>query len=425
MLVQQITFPMSESKDLKSDLQDRLFWMPKEEEIKNGDTTDVYFQYARDALKFASINPKVTMEVFTRKNPFGARWAVVCGIYEVAKLLQGLPVDVDAMEEGDVFLTDPDVAVHEPVLRITGRYQDIAIFENPILGFLSQASGICTSAARLVRLAEGRMIISFGTRRVHPLLAPLVERSSFIGGVNSVSNVLGAKLMKTEPSGTMPHAFILCVGDEIKSWEIFDQALPDTVPRIALVDTLSDEKTAAINALEALGDRLYGVRLDTPSSRRGDMRKIIQEVKWELSIRGGAKVKIIVSGGIEEKDVLELRDCVDGFGIGTSIAAAPIIDFCDKIVEKEAEDGTRVFIAKRGDLSGKKNVFRNLNTFEDIVTIKDRPASNDYVPVLKPLLRNGKIVRDFVPLDELRHRTGRLVEKIWAVEQPRIRWEEA
>src|ERR1035437_6449289 len=86
----------------KSDLEDRLFWMPNEDEIKDAVTTDVYFEYARDALKFAGINPVVTMEVFTRKNPYGSNWAVVSGIYEVAKLLQGLPIDVDAMEEGEV-----------------------------------------------------------------------------------------------------------------------------------------------------------------------------------------------------------------------------------------------------------------------------------------------------------------------------------
>ena len=63
------------------------------------------------------------------------------------------------MEEGEVFLTDPTVAVNEPVLRIIGRYQDIAIYENPILGLLAQSSGICTKSARLVHLARGRMII--------------------------------------------------------------------------------------------------------------------------------------------------------------------------------------------------------------------------------------------------------------------------
>ena len=66
-------------------------------------------------------NPKVTMEVYTRKTPFASNWAVVCGIYEVAKLLEGLPIDVDSMEEGQVFLTDPNLAIYEPVLRITGR----------------------------------------------------------------------------------------------------------------------------------------------------------------------------------------------------------------------------------------------------------------------------------------------------------------
>jgi nicotinate phosphoribosyltransferase len=407
---------------LVSDLDDRMFWLPTEEEIKSAITTDVYFEYARDALKFARVNPRVTMEVFTRKNPFGARWAVACGIYEVAKLLQGLPVDVDAMEEGEIFLTDPNLAVNEPIMRISGRYQDLAVYENPILGFLSQSSGICTKAARVSQLAQGKLVISFGTRRVHPALAALVERCSYIGGVTSISNVLGARLMKKQASGTMPHAFILCIGDEVRAWKIFDRALPANVPRIALVDTLSDEKLAAIKAYEAFGKKLYGVRLDTPSSRRGDMRNIVQEVKWELAIRHGENVKVIVSGGIDEADVLALRDCVDGFGIGGSISAAPIIDFCDKIVEIEGDRGKRIFRAKRGDLGGRKNVFRNLKTFEDIVTVNESISRKGYVPLLKPLLREGRIVRSFTGLEKLRGRTAKLVSKISKLE-PTLRWE--
>ena len=407
----------------KSDLEDRLFWMPNEDEIKDAVTTDVYFEYARDALKFAGINPVVTMEVFTRKNPHGSNWAVVSGIYEVAKLLQGLPVDVDAMEEGEVFLTDPGFAVNEPVLRITGHYQDFGIYENPVLGFLCQASGICTKAARLAHLAEGKMIISFGTRRVHPALAPIVERSSILGGLDSVSNVLGARLMKRKASGTMPHAFILCVGDEAEAWKIFDRALPEEVPRIVLVDTISDEKFASILALQTLGSRLYGVRLDTPGSRRGDMRKLVQEVRWELRLRGGEDVKIIVSGGIDEKDVLELRDWVDGFGIGTSVSAAPVVDFCCKIVEVQDDGGNWVPRAKRGDLAGRKYVFRDSETMSDVVTTSDKPPDARYVPLLRPLIRNGEIVRRFAPLDELRERTSALVKKVNSV-SPTLRWEQ-
>jgi len=398
--------------------------MPKEEEIKDAVTTDVYFEYARDALKFAGINPVVTMEVFTRKNPYGSKWAVVSGIYEVAKLLQGLPVDVDAMEEGEVFMTDPEFAVNEPVLRITGRYQDFGVYENPVLGFLCQASGVCTKAARLVYLAEGKMVIGFGTRRVHPALAPIVERSSILGGLDSVSNVLGARLLKRKASGTMPHAFILCVGDEAEAWRIFDQALPEDIPRIALVDTISDEKFASILALQTLGSKLYGVRLDTPGSRRGDMRKLVQEVRWELNLRGGENVKIIVSGGIDEKDVVELRDWVDGFGIGTSISAAPVIDFSCKIVEIQDKSGRMVPRAKRGDLAGRKNVFRDPETMSDVVTTGDEAPDGRYAPLLHPLVRNGKIVRDFASLDELKERTRALVKNVNSV-TPTLRWEQS
>src|SRR5579862_5496274 len=190
----------------KHDLGDRLFWIPKEEEIKNGVTTDRYFEYAEQTLAYADLNPKVTMEFYTRSNPFAdTNWAIVCGIYEVAKLLEGIPVDVEAMEEGEVFLTDSSKALYEPVLKIQGRYRDFARYENPVLGFLCQSSGICTKAARMSLLAEGKINISFGTRRAHPALAAMIERSCYIGGLDSVSNVLGARLLNATASGTMPH----------------------------------------------------------------------------------------------------------------------------------------------------------------------------------------------------------------------------
>jgi nicotinate phosphoribosyltransferase len=395
----------------RRDLEDRLFWIPKEKEIKDAVTTDVYFQYAVEALEFAKINPKVTMEVYTRKTPFLDNWAVVCGIYEVAKLLEGLPIDVDSMEEGEVFLTDPNLAVYEPVIRIIGKYTDFAKYENPILGFLCQSSGICTKSARVVLAAQGKIGMSFGTRRAHPALAPMIERSSYIGGIDSVSNVLGAKLLKKEASGTMPHAFILCIGDEVRAWRIFNQAIPKRVPRIALIDTFSDEKIAAIKALETLGPDLYGVRMDTPSSRRGDLKKIVQEVRWELEARGGKDVKIFVSGGLDEAEITDLRDWVDGFGIGTSISTSPVMDFGGKIVLLEDEKGKKTLTAKRGDLSGVKNVFRDYASLTDVITLDSKPPSKNYRSLLQPLIRNGTIVRNFISVDELRERTVKKVKQ--------------
>jgi nicotinate phosphoribosyltransferase len=408
-------------KSKPRDLDDRLFWVPTEREIKNATTTDVYFNYGTQALEYARKNPKVVMEVYTRKTPFASDWAVVCGIYEVAKLLEGLPIDVDSMEEGQVFLTDPNQAIYEPVLRITGRYCDFAKYENPMLGFLCQSSGVCTKSARIVLAAEGRTVMSFGTRRAHPALAPMIERSSFIGGVDSVSNVLGAKLLKKEASGTMPHAFILCVGDEVQAWKIFNAALPKKVPRIALIDTLSDEKMAAIDAFEALGSDLYGVRLDTPSSRRGDLKKIVQEVRWELKIRGGGRVKVFVSGGLDEQEVLDLKEWVDGFGIGTSISTAAVVDFGGKIVAVEDEKGHFIFRSKRGDLAGVKNVYRDPSTLKDIVTLSSTPPGRRYKPLLKPLIRGGRIVMDFRSLDDLRRTTTRTVRAL-SEGSPQLSW---
>ena len=124
---------------------------------------------------------------------------------------------------------------------------------------------------------------------------------------------------------------------------------------------------------------------------------------------------------MDEEDVIELRDYVDGFGIGTSVSAAPVIDFCDKIVEITDEKGEPIFRAKRGDFAGKKMVYRNPKTFTDTVTLA-RTKRAGQVNLLKPLIRKGKIVRRFKSLEYLRHNTTKTVSAISSVE-PAITWQ--
>ena len=381
-----------------NDLNDRRFWIAKEEEIMQGKTTDVYFLYTKQVLEYAKMNPRVTIEVFARH--VKDNWGIVLGIYEVAKLLEGKDVNVKAMDEGEIFLTSQS-PIYEPVMQIEANYADIAILENPILGFLCSSSGIASKAAR-IRLAAGDKVLlfSFGTRRAHPALAPMIERAIYIAGFDGVSNVLASELMHIDAIGTMPHALILAFGDQRDAWKAFDAAMPEYVKRIALIDTLYDEKIEAIMALEALGKRLYGVRLDTPSSRRGNMRKIVEEIRWELSIRDGGHVKIFVSGGLDEQEIVELRDVVDGFGVGTSVSASPPIDFSFKIVEVNGRP-----IAKRGDVAGRKSVYRR--GFNDIVTLADSKVAryleeHGYEPLLKDLIVDGKVVREFKSIEQLR-----------------------
>lgn len=385
--------------DKHSDLKDRLFWIAKEEEIVQGKTTDVYFLYTQQVLKHTNRNPRVTIEVFARHLPLEGNWGIVLGIYEVAKLLEGKRgVNVKAMDEGEIFQISS--TVYEPVLQIEADYADIATLENPILGFLCSSSGIASKAAR-VRLAAGdRLLFSFGTRRAHPALAPMIERAIYIAGFDAVSNTLAGELMNIKPIGTMPHALILAFGSQKDAWKAFDSAMPEDVKRIMLVDTLYDEKAEAIMALELLGSRLYGVRLDTPSSRRGNRRRIIEEVRWELSIRGGRDVKIFVSGGLDEHEIEELRDVVDGFGVGTSVSAAPPVDFSFKVVEVDGKA-----IAKRGDMAGRKQVYRL--GYRDVVTLAGSEAAarleeQGYRALLKDLIVDGRMVQEFKSVEMLR-----------------------
>ncbi|MEM4312177.1 MAG: nicotinate phosphoribosyltransferase [Nitrososphaerales archaeon] len=404
------------------DLKDRLLWVSKEEEIKSGETTDIYFVYSSEVIRKKVKERKVVMEVYARKFPYDANWGVLCGVYEVVKLLEGLPLNLRAMEEGEIFLADEKSSIYEPVLQIEANYPDIAIYENPILGFLCFTSGIATKAARLRMLAKDRMLFSFGTRRTHPAIAPSIERATYLAGFDGVSNVLGAKLMGKKPVGTMPHAMMLCFGSTKEAWKAFDETLPDDVPRIALIDTFGDEKQEALEALEVFGEKLNGIRIDTPSSRRGNIRKIVEEVKWELSLRGAKDVKIYVSGGIDEQDIEELRDLVYGFGVGTSVSSAPVIDFSAKIVQV-FELGKWKPIAKRGDIAGKKEVFRKQDALKDMVTLYGREKPEGYKSLLKDFIVEGKIVRDFKSLDEIREdlkRKLKLIEEFGASLEWRI-----
>lgn len=317
------------------------------EHIKRGKVTDVYFERVITALQSKGINPFVSMEVRASNLPRDWTWAVFAGLEEVLELVDGLPVSLRAVNEGELFFPG------EPVLSVTGRYLDFGVYETAILGLICQASGIATNAARCKKAAGGRSVISFGARRMHPAIAPMIERSAFIGGCDGVAVVESAEQIGEEPSGTMAHTLILCAQDEKLAYEIFDEAMGPEVKRVALVDTFQDEKFGALFAAEVLGDRLYGVRLDTPGSRRGDFLKIMQEVRWELDIRGFQKVRIFISGDIDECRIREYNSVADAYGVGTHISNSPVVNFAMDIVEIEGRP-----VAKRGKTSGLKQLWR-------------------------------------------------------------------
>lgn len=366
-----------------------MFHLVSEEEIKKGKITDVYFQRTVKVIKTKGLDKKVVAEIRTQALPENYPWAILGGVEEAVRLLEGLPVNVWSMPEGTLF--------HplEPVMVIEGNYIDFCPYETPLLGFLCQASGIATRAARCKIAAGGKPVYHFGARRMHPGITLMIDRASFIGGCDGVAVDKSAEFLKEEPVGTIPHSLILLTGDTVKAIEYFDEVISPEVKRVALIDTLGDEKFEALRVAEKLGEKLFAVRLDTPSSRRGDFLKLLQEVRWELDLHGFKKVKLFVSGGMKEENILRLKEIADAFGVGTWISGAPVVDFSLDIVEIEGKPK-----AKRGKEAGRKKVLRCLSCGKTrILPSRERrgkcECGGEVEELLKPFLREGEILESF------------------------------
>lgn len=377
-----------------------MFHIANADDIKKGRLTDIYFKRTEEILKATGKNPVVKAEIFLKGFPEGYRWGILAGIEETIKLLSDIDkISIRCMPEGMVFKD------FQPVMVIEGKYLDFGIYETAILGFLCQASGIATKAARCKLAAGDKLIYSFGARRMHPAITPMVERSAFIGGADGVSTTLGAELTRQEPVGTIPHSLILIMGDTVEATKAFNQVIEPKIKRISLIDTFGDEKFEAIRVAEGLGEALFGIRLDTPASRRGNFKKILEEVRWELDIRGFENVKLVVSGGLDEEDILKLRDIVDAFGVGTAISGAKVLDFSLDIVEIEGKK-----ISKRGKMSGAKKVIRCQNCFSDKIVLEDRKASDyrcvkcnsNYKDIFIDAVKEGEILYDFPSASDIR-----------------------
>ncbi len=312
------------------------------EAVLVGETADIYFARTVDILKREQLNPVATMEVFS------SRPGILCGIEEAKALLtQVLPEgnrEVWALAEGE------SMERKEVVLRITAPYQSYGLYETAICGFLAQSSGWATAAKECADVAGGIPIIGFGARHVHPSVAGVMEYASVIGGCTGCSSIVGAKLAGIEPTGTMPHALIIVIGDTVKATLAFDKHMPAGVPRVSLVDTFKDEAEESLRVAQALGGRLESVRLDTPSERGRVTPDLVKEVRARLDLAGFEKVGIFVSGGLDPERIslfLESGAPVDGFGVGSYISGAKPIDFTADLHEVGGKP-----IAKRGRIPG-------------------------------------------------------------------------
>ena len=315
------------------------------EEIKGAEVADVYFHRTMEILRSRGLEDTPVHAEVAYKTSDPDEWFVVAGLDEVARLLEDAGVEAWAVPEGTI------CRPNEPVLTISGPYSAFAEHETALLGFLCQASGVATGAARC-RLAAGeRPVISFGARRMHPAITPMIERAAYLGGCDGVAVELAARRLGIPASGTLPHALVLILGSTAEAARAFDEVIGPEVRRTVLIDTFDDEKFGALIAARAIPDTIYAVRLDTPGNRRGDFRDLMREVRWELDRNGFEHVKIFASGGIDVEYILHLNPVCDAYGVGGAIADAAMIDYSLDIVEVAGEDRS-----KRGKRGGRKRL---------------------------------------------------------------------
>jgi nicotinate phosphoribosyltransferase len=316
------------------------------QEILSGESADVYFARAESILEREGLDPLVVMEVFSRQS------GVLCGIDEAKSLLAHVLGDADpseltveALEDGDTF------APKEVVLRIRARYRRFGLYETAILGMLAQSTGWATAARECVDAAAPRPVISFGARHVHPDITDVLDYAAIVGGCVGASTPAGARLAGLNPTGTMPHSLVLIFGDTVQAAIAFDRDLGPDVPRIVLIDTFKDEAEEALRVAHALGDRLYGIRLDTPAERGRVTADLVTEIRARLDLEDFHHVKIVVSGGLSPDRIRYFNDSdapVDSFAVGSYISGAAPIDFTGDIKEIDGRP-----IAKRGRIPGR------------------------------------------------------------------------
>ena len=311
--------------------------------------------------------------------------------------------DVYAMPEGSIFFAN------EPVLEVTAPIIEAQLLETFVLNTIGLQTMIASKAARCVHIAGNRPLIDFSLRRTHGQDAGIkVARSTYLAGFAGTSNVLAGKIYGIPVSGTMAHSYIEAFDSELEAFSAYSDTFPKhTIFLIDTYDTLEGAKNAVkvAKAMEAKGDHLIGVRLDS-----GDMTVLSQQVRKIFDDAGLFDVKIFASSGFDEFKIakfIEEGAKIDAFGVGTKVGVsedAPYLDVVYKMVRFKDRNVKKLSPGKI-TLAGEKQVFRKLDQngcyAEDIIGLRDDTISEG-APLLEKAMENGKLLRPHPSLSVLR-----------------------
>jgi nicotinate phosphoribosyltransferase len=310
------------------------------ERIRDGYYSDAYFNYTKALLERDGRDPHVLMQVFQREE------SVLGGIDEAIAVLKvgagrRLPgggwepgwdaLEVHALREGDA------IAPWETVMTIAGPYALFAHLETVYLGPLARRSLIMRNVEEVVRAARGKPILFFPARHDHWLVQTGDGWAAHVAGAIGVSTDAQASWWGGVGVGTVPHGLIAAFGgDTVAAASAFAERFADEMNVTVLVDFENDSVRTALAVAEALGPRLWGVRLDTSERladeslrrRMGDAAptgvapELVRLVRAELDAHGFGSVRIVASGGFTAERIRAFEAAgvpVDSYGVGSSL----------------------------------------------------------------------------------------------------------
>lgn len=364
--------------------------------------------------------------------------------------------DVWAIPEGSV------VFPNEPLIRVRGPFIQAQLLETMLLLTINHQSMIATKTNRMVRAAQGRAILEFGSRRAQgPDAANLGAKAAYIAGAVGTANTLADYLYKTPALGTMAHSWVQSFDTELESFETYARTYPDSTT--LLIDTYDTLKSGVPNAIKCFdnilkpnGHKPSGIRLDS-----GDMAYLSKEARKMLDEAGYEDVKIVASNSLDEYKIrdLLLQDAkIDIFGVGENLITSksnPVFGGVYKLVaqEKHGQVTPKIKVSENIEkitTPGVKQVYRiyddethkakadlitlenevidesqPLTIFHPLYTWKRKTINKYYVkPLLVPIFENGKLVYDRPSLDEIKDHCEKELETLWdeytRLDQPQV-----
>ena len=414
-------------------------------------------------------------DLFFRRCPDGGGFAIAAGLEQIVQYIQELhfdPEDIHYLRSRKMFTEDflnfladfrftgdiwavPEgtpVFPKEPIITVRAPAIQAQLVETYLLLCVNHQSLIATKANRVVRAAEGRTVLEFGSRRAQGADAAILgARAAYIGGCHGTACTISDQLFGVKAGGTMAHAWVQMFDSEYEAFKAYVQMYPHNAT--LLVDTYNTLKSGVPNAirvfnevLKPMGITKCGIRLDS-----GDLDYLTRQARKMLDDAGWTECQISVSNSLDEyiiRDILRQGAQIDLFGVGERLITAksePVFGGVYKLVAVEEADGTVVPKIKISENVGKitnphyKKLYRfyandtgkaiadyltvydetvddskDMEIFDPDATWKTKRVYNFTAKELQvPIFKGGELVYQLPSLEEIRTYCRQQVDTLW------------